>query len=325
MEEGVRLWDLSTGRELAPFPSGARFGFFDVRGREGGPVPTNSPGWELLTSGSGGLLRWPVTRAPAATVAGERLRLGPPRQLSPLGRAWFTHRPDGGTLGAATEEDGVNHLLDLETGAVRRNLESHPMGEVRALSADGRWAASYGWHSDCVRLWNVGTGQKVKEWVLGKRTYAFFTPDSRTLIVSQGDEFSFWDVETLRPGLRLPRDNTPFPGWVAFSPDGKLMALEMAPAVIHLKEVATGRTVARLEDPFGDRATWQGFTPDGTRLVVVAKYARAIHVWDLRSIRARLKEMNLDWDWDEFPPAPAAKPAAPLTVDILPAAAPGPP
>ena len=41
----------------------------------------------------------------------------------------------------------------------------------------------------------------------------------------------------------------------------KLMAVEMAPAVIHLKETATGRTVAKLEDPHGDRATWQGFTP----------------------------------------------------------------
>jgi len=43
------------------------------------------------------------------------------------------------------------------------------------------------------------------------------------------------------------------------------MALEMAPGIIHLKEAATGRTVARLEDPHGDRATWQAFTPDGTR------------------------------------------------------------
>jgi pimeloyl-ACP methyl ester carboxylesterase len=75
---------------------------------------------------------------------------------------------------------------------------------------------------------------------------------------------------------------------VAFSPDGKLMALEMAPGVMHLKEAATGRTVARLEDPHGDRATWQGFTPDGARLVVVSAYASAIHVWDLRAVRAEL-------------------------------------
>jgi tetratricopeptide (TPR) repeat protein len=97
------------------------------------------------------------------------------------------------------------------------------------------------------------------------------------------------------------------------------MALEMTPAVLHLKEVATGRTVAKLEDPHGDRAHWQGFTPDGTCLVVAAKYASAIHVWDLRAIRARLKEMDLDWDWPDFPPAAARCPAAePVAVDVLP-------
>jgi WD40 repeat protein len=315
MEVGARLWDLHTGRELAALPAGTPFAFFDRSGGDGGSVPPNGPGWGLLTSGSGGLQRWPVT---CDDPAGGRLGLGPPRQLSPLSRAWFARRPDGGTLGAATEEGGPNRILDLETGGVRRHLASHPQGEVRALSADGRWAASCGWHSDRVRLWDAGTGQMVHEWVLGKQTSVCFTPDSRALVISRGDEFSFWDVETLQLVRRLPRDVTPFPGHVAFSPDGRLMALEMAPAVLHLKEVATGRTVARLEDPHGDRATWQGFTPDGTRLVVVSRYASAIHVWDLRAIRGQLKEMDLDWDWPEFPPAPADEPApAPVTVEVL--------
>jgi tetratricopeptide (TPR) repeat protein len=142
----------------------------------------------------------------------------------------------------------------------------------------------------------------VHEWVSGKRTLVYFTPDSRALVISRENELTFWDVETMHLIRRLARDVAQFPGHVAFSPDGKLMAVEMVPAVIHLKEVATGRSVARLEDPHGDRASWQGFTPDGTRLVVVAKYARAIHLWDLRAIRTHLKEMNLDWDWPEFPP-----------------------
>ena len=43
------------------------------------------------------------------------------------------------------------------------------------------------------------------------------------------------------------------------------------------------------------------FTPDGTELVTASFYAKAIHVWDLRRIRARLKAMCLDWDWPEFP------------------------
>jgi serine/threonine protein kinase/WD40 repeat protein len=288
MDEGARLWDLHTGRELAALPAGTRSAFFDDRGRDGTPVPPNGPRWGLLTSGWAGLLRWPVT---CEGPAGERLRLGPPRQLSPLGRAWFTRRPDGGTRGAVTEEGGPAQILDLESGVVLRNLPRHPQGLVQALSADGRWAASSGWHSDRVRLWNAGTGEMVNEWVPGKQTLVYFTPDSRALVISRGDEFSFWDVETLQPIRRLPRDVTPFPGHVAFSTDGRLMALEMAPAVVHLKEVATGRTVARLEDPHGDRITWQGFTPDGTRLVVVAGLARAVHVWDLRAIRGRLKEI----------------------------------
>jgi hypothetical protein len=159
----------------------------------------------------------------------------------------------------------------------------------------------------------------VHEWVLGRWTTVAFTPDSRSLVISRGDEFSFWDVETLQLLRRLPRDVTPFPGHVAFSPDGRLMALEMAPAVLHLKETATGRTVAKLEDPCGDRANWQGFTPDGASLVVVAKYANAIHVWDLRAIRARLREMNLDWDWPAFPPPPAGNLAASrMTIEVLP-------
>jgi tetratricopeptide (TPR) repeat protein len=120
-------------------------------------------------------------------------------------------------------------------------------------------------------------------------------------------------VETLQPIRRLTRDVTQFPGHVAFSQDSRMMALEMAPAVIHLKEVATGRTVAQLEDPHGDRAGWIGFTPDGSQLVVVAKYASATHIWDLRPIRQRLRGMGLDWDWPEFPPADKADQAAAKT------------
>jgi tetratricopeptide (TPR) repeat protein len=83
--------------------------------------------------------------------------------------------------------------------------------------------------------------------------------------------------------------------------------------------VASARTVAKLEDPHGDRANWLGFTPDGTQLVVVAKYATAIHLWDLRAIRTRLKDMSLDWDWPEFrPAAPGESAAAPVTIEVLP-------
>jgi tetratricopeptide (TPR) repeat protein len=51
----------------------------------------------------------------------------------------------------------------------------------------------------------------------------------------------------------------------------------------------------------------------------VSRFASAVHIWDLRAIRTRLKDMNLDWDWTEFPPAAAGDRAAEaVTVEVLP-------
>jgi WD40 repeat protein len=134
------------------------------------------------------------------------------------------------------------------------------------------------------------------------KVQAVFAPDSRTLAISESDAFSFWDVATHALIRRIEREVTEFPGWVAFSADGKLLALELAAGNMHLIESSSGKTIARLEDPHGDRAAWQSFTPDRGRLVVVSRGANITHVWDLRAIRSRLKAMNLDWDWPELPP-----------------------
>jgi tetratricopeptide (TPR) repeat protein/serine/threonine protein kinase/WD40 repeat protein len=305
MEDGTRLWDLPSGRELATLPGSPRSVFFDRIGQR----------WELLTGSEGGLFRWPVK---GDDPPGSALRLGPSRQLSPLPRADFARGPEGRTLAAVYQHDAPIQVLDLDRGVVRQQLGVHPQGDgPHALSADGRWLASCGWLSDRVRLWSASTGQMVNEWVLGGPMFVYFTPDSRAVVISRGDEYSFWDVDTLQPIRRLRRDVAGYPGYVAFSPDGQLMALEMAPAVIHLKEVATGRTVARLEDPHGDRARWMGFTPDGTQLVVAAGYAKAIHIWDLRAIRRQLKALGLDWSWPEFPPAAKSDESDPPKVHVV--------
>jgi WD40 repeat protein len=150
------------------------------------------------------------------------------------------------------------------------------------------------------------------EWEL-YQTMVFFTPDSRALILSQRDEFSFWDVATLQPIRRIRRDVAQTPGHVCFSPDGALMALQMAPGIIHLRDAANNRLVAKLEDPHGDHG-WMKFSPDGTQLVV---YGKLVHVWDLRAIRQRLKKMGLDWDWPEYRRADPAGETRPLRVEIV--------
>src|SRR5207248_11566243 len=94
---------------------------------------------------------------------------------------------------------------------------------------------------------------------------------------------------------------------------GKVGAVGTAPAVIHLRELATGRTLARLEDPHHDRSAWLAFTADGNRLVSLAGYARAVHVWDLALVRRRLHDLGLNGDAAPPPPEPGAPP---LTVRV---------
>jgi WD40 repeat protein len=291
--DGARLWDLATGREFAYLPDGWTDSVSFV---------SRPDGRELLTCGYTGLRRWPIREEPESP---GRVRIGPSHTI---GLPYIPDRAhvsrDGQTVAVASERSGTALVVDLATEAVRCTLAPHPGLNRAVLSPDGRWVVTSGWHTQSVKIWDARTGAVVKELRLGVTNNAFFSPDGRTLVTSLGEEYRFWDVETWKPARRLAWDIPSYPGWVAFSPDRTLLALELSPAFIHLIDAATGRTLAKLEDPRSDRAQWLGFTPDGAGLVAIATYSKAIHVWDLRAIRRHLATMDLDWESPSYPPAP---------------------
>ena len=307
MEDGVRLWDLNSWAELAFLETGLTLSAVFA-----------PDGCSLFTSGTSGLRRWPIE--PAGKNDAE-LNFGPPRKIAlALEPRRIAAGRDGKLLGVLNEAPGRAGamLVDLERDMLRGQFQSHAGVSYIALSPDTRWLATGGWHSDRVRLWDAQNGKLAQELIMGASTRVAFTPDSRRLVTATGGEFAFRDLESLEPVEQWSREIGLYPGDVAFSPDGKLMAMEMSPAVLHLKEVATGRTVARLEDPFGDRSVELTFSSDGTKLIVLASYAGAIHVWDLRVLRSRLKPMGLDWDWPEFPPLNESEERrAPLKIRVV--------
>jgi serine/threonine protein kinase/WD40 repeat protein len=282
MGDGVRLWDVASGRELAHLPIETTK-----------VVSFSRDGRELITSGYDGLVRWPIEQDSAS----QTMRIGPPHVVPlPITDIHATFSLDGRTVGVSSVPSNKGMIVDLDGEAVTRTLEPHEMMTSLALTCDGQWAASYGWHSHSVKVWNARTGELVKEFELGNTAVARFSPDDKQLIISRYSDFSFYEVGSWQLVRTVPREFCPYPGHIAFSPDGSVMALELFPAVISLVDVATGRTLARLEDPHRDRSRWMDFTPDGTRLVVVSTYARAIHVWELGMIRDNLADLGLDWE-----------------------------
>jgi WD40 repeat protein len=287
--DGLRLWDVMRGLQVGQLQLGqTTSALFRDDGRE------------LLTCGPiEGLRRWsvPTNREPA-----RGLHLGPFHQVAlPFAPMRMAKGRDDRTLVVVGEQAGQCAMLDLVTETVRDGEMQHAQASYVTLSPDAQRVATSGWHSDRVKLWDSPGGKLLNELEGGVIARVFFTPVNE-LIVARDHEFTFHHLDSLAISRSLPRSMGLYPGFVAFTADGKMMALELAPGLIHLQEVTSGRTVAKLEDPHGDLSTWMSFTPDGTQLLVAARYAGAIHRWDLRAIRERLKTMGLDWDWPVFAP-----------------------
>jgi WD40 repeat protein len=243
------------------------------------------------------LRRWHI---PTNTQPEGGLQLGSFHQIElPFAPTRMAKSHDERLLAIVGERAGQGGMLDLLTESVGIENMPHINVSYLALSPDGKRLATSGWHAQQLKLWDGANGELLKELHVGLTSRVFFTPLNE-LIVAHDKEFTFHSLDSLTVSRRMPRDIGLYAGHVAFTADGTMMALEMAPGLIHLKDSSSGRTVARLEDPHGDLSTWMSFTPDGTQLIVVARYAGAIHRWDLRAIRKRLKTMGLDWDWPAF-------------------------
>jgi hypothetical protein len=179
-----------------------------------------------------------------------------------------------------------------------------------SVSPDGRWVA-FGPHQKGVNVYETATGHRVWRSPDTSPGYCRFSSDGRWLL-TDNDGGRAWAAGTWEPGPQLG----PGVPWDA-SPDGRLVVVGQTDGAYRLVELATGRELARLEDP--DRIAGPAvFTSDGTRLVVSAD--DGLRVWDLRRIRLELARLGLDWDAPPYPVAAEGKPE-PLEVKVAEAVA----
>jgi serine/threonine protein kinase/WD40 repeat protein len=296
MMDGIDLWNLPRGVPLT-----------FVRRKT--PLVQFLPTGALLSSESGGLMRWPLRKK---AVPPQTLQFGPPEKLAepPPNWAVFACSRDGGVI-VRQEPTGivVRHGAHLGKTVL---LRSHPGAIFVAVSPNGLWVATGTHQGTKVKVWEAASGKLVKELPIEGQSRVGFSPDGRWLLTN-GGSYRLWAVGSWKEGPLL--DTAPYTRF-AFSPDSKLLAVETGFGVLRLVEVETGREIARLENPYQERAEHICFSPDGTRLVTNAEQ-KSLHVWDLRAIRRELAELGLDWDLPAYPPEPAERPGGALQIEIV--------
>jgi WD40 repeat protein len=295
MDDGVGFWDFRTGAPLDFVPLVQAWGvFFETSGA-------------LLTGDAAGPFRWPVRPDPAAP---ESLRIGPPQRL-PLPGSFYASSPDGRVVAGGQRRGAMVWRRDRPGGLLR--LPDHYDVRSVSVSPDSRWVATGSHWGTGARVWDAATGRPVADLLPTQPTvYVYFSPDGKWLATAPiGGVCRLWAVDSWQEGPSPGVTN----GAVAFSPDGRLLAVETGQNTIRLLDPDTGREYARLEDPNQDRSSSMAFSPDGTQLVVNGE-GQSLHVWDLRVIRAELAQRNLDWDLPPYPPASDPPDAPPVRVAL---------
>ncbi len=188
--------------------------------------------------------------------------------------------PSGRHLTAEVDWQGVvswSRNGGWEGAAARMLLEGEADWEI-SYGEDGLWAAAAG--EDLVRVWKLppqgGEPALLASWPVSRSPRVLLlSPDRRRLAASVGGSVQLWDLATPSRRQQLSEDAQR----MAFSLDGRWLAVARSDAVIDVWDLATGRRVEAMRMQHRDRVLDLDFDGRG-QLLASGSLDGTFRIWD---------------------------------------------
>ncbi len=265
-DKTLKLWDLSTGREIRTFSG---HGYFidkmDI-----------SPDGKYAISGS-----WDKTIKLWNIDTGKEIRTLYGHNGTVYAVAFS---PDGKHI-LSGSADTTLKLWDVSTGKEIRTFSGHAGFVYCAVfSPDGKYALS-GSADKTLKLWEVGTGREIGTYKghTAPVTCAVFTSLAGQFLSGSTDKtLKLWEISTGKV-IKTFAGHTAAIGSIAISPDGKhvLSGSYYPDKTFRLWDIATGKEV-RIFRGHRDNVLSLSFSPDG-RYIPSGSKDQTVRLWDASS------------------------------------------
>jgi WD40 repeat protein len=281
--DGVRLWDTRLRALLSSLPDPSD------------SVAFGETAESLFFCGTNGFCRWSlgVTSGPALTGVQTRAPEFIPELSNPRPES-VCLSADGQTM--AVKLPGGARVVSLGEKTVRELCSiQYPVLSV-ALSPDARWLATTAADAYEAKLWDATTGQWLRDFPGIRSGNVSFTPDNRWLALATAEEYTFYQVGSWQPGLRLKRE---YAGYSSVSPaydsSAPIAAIVFSARMVKIINLETGEELATLTAPQPEEIRSLRFSPAGG-LLAAGTAAGDIQLWNVRQLRQRLRALDLDWE-----------------------------